>query len=206
MPESHWNLGGQSFWELRLQDLKLVQASFALLCAVPMKLGPRPAVLLRDALCFFGLWQLLARLVWQLCDAQQYLERPRARLPAQQLLDLHAAELLLLLRHLSAQLWAARHCLMRYCCHRLCEQEVSICAKPQAMFPVSLAGVVLQEACLRCWQNVCLERRPVLLRLVQPCCGGLAVCHCSASPLLGCPCCWWQAQGWCRAELAADAA
>ena len=197
VPVSHWNLEGRSFWKLRLQDPRSAQEAFASLCAVLKKLGLRPALLLRNALCLrvFALWQLLARLVWRLCDAQQCLKRHRARLPAQQLLDLRAAELLLLLRHLAVQVWAARQRLKRHCCclpaRRLRgEQEVGVCAKPQASFPASLGGAALQDSCLRCWQNVCLEQRPVLLRLVQPCWARLAVCHCSALPVLGCSCCW----------------
>ena len=184
-----------------------MQAAVAFLCAVPMKLGPRPALLLRNALCLCapGLWQLLACLVCQSYDAQQCLKRHRARLPAQQLLELRAVELLPLLRHLTAQLWAAQQRLKSHCCHLparrlLCEQGVAVCVKPQANFPASLAEAAFQEACLRCWQNVCQEQRLVL----QPCWACLAVCHCFASPVLSCPCCCWQAQRWCRAELAAD--
>ena len=113
--------------------LMLVQAAVATLPAVPMTLGPRPALLLQNVLRshLLALWQLLARLVRQLCDAQQCLKRHRARLPAQQLLDLCAVELLLLLRHLAVQLWAARQRLKRHCCHPpaqglLHEQEVGV--------------------------------------------------------------------------------
>ena len=186
---------------MRLQKLMLVQAAVATLHAVPMTLGPCPALLLQNALRshLLALWQLLARLVWQLCDAQQCLKMHRARLPALQLLDLCAVELLLLLRHLAVQLWAARQRLKRHCCHLparrlLREQEVGVWR------------LAIQEACLRCRHVVCLKEHPVLLGLVLPCWACLPVCHCSALPALGCPCCCWQAQRWCRAELAADPA
>lgn len=99
----HQGLGGgslrASFQMLCLQEQISVQAALAHLHAVPMRLGLAPALLLRSARCLFGfaLWQLLAQLVWRLCDAEQCLKRHWARLPALQLLGLGAAALRLLL-------------------------------------------------------------------------------------------------------------